>query len=73
MKPAIAGLVARFRGIELSGPPEDRKMLQSMVRHESAILRWIEMESEGRSDESLDAIHCRASAPPPPPLPSGSR
>lgn len=56
MKPAIESFVARFREIELLGPPEDRKMLQSMVRHESAILRWIELESEGPSDESLDGI-----------------
>ena len=37
-------------------PAEDSEILRSMIRHESAILRWFEMESLGETRGSLDAI-----------------
>ncbi|MFQ5667944.1 MAG: hypothetical protein ACE5I7_16135, partial [Candidatus Binatia bacterium] len=49
MKPTVQGFLARFQEIERVGPVEDQKILHSMIRHESAILRWLQMESEGNS------------------------
>ncbi len=51
----------------LVGPVEDQKVLHSMVRHESAILRWLEMESEGNTDGSLDAMIAELQYPLPAP------
>ncbi len=56
MKPAVQGFLSRSQEIERVAPTEDQKVLHSMVRHESAILRWLEMESEGNTDGSLDAM-----------------
>ncbi len=52
----VQNFLGRFEEIAAAGPEEDREMLLSMVRHESAILRWFEMESRGETEGSLDAI-----------------
>ena len=52
----VQNFLSRFRQIAAEGPVEDREILSSMVRHESAILRWFEMESRGEKEGSLDAI-----------------
>lgn len=67
MKPGVQGFLSRFQEIERVGPPEDQKILHSMVRHESAILRWLDMESEGRTDGSLDAMIAELQFPLPAP------
>lgn len=52
----VQGFLSRFREIAEAGPAEDSEILHSMIRHESAILRWFEMESRGETEGSLDAI-----------------
>jgi len=54
IKPAIQHYLSRFQEIAQAGPAEDRDVLESMVRHESAILKWLTMESEGNLRGSLD-------------------
>ena len=54
--PVVRQYLARFEEIAKAGPHEDREVLQSMVHHEAAILRWMEMEAAGDKDGSLDAI-----------------
>jgi hypothetical protein len=48
--------VARFEAIAKVGDEADRDVLNSMVRHETSILRWAAMESEGDADGSLDDV-----------------
>ena len=55
-KPIVEGYLSRFREIAAAGPEEDREILESMVRHERAILRWFDMESRGLTQGSLDKI-----------------
>ena len=50
----VEGFLSRFKEIAAAGPNEDREILESMIRHESAILRWFEMESRGEKEGSLD-------------------
>ena len=52
----VEGFLSRFREIAAVGPDEDREVLKSMIRHESAILRWFKMESQGDTEGSLDDI-----------------
>ena len=52
----VEGFLNRFREIAAVGPDEDREVLESMIRHESAILRWFKMESQGDTEGSLDDI-----------------
>ena len=55
-KAVVEDFLARFRAIAAAGPDEDREILESMIRHESAILRWFDMESRGETEGSLDKI-----------------
>jgi len=55
-KSVVEDFLGRFRMIAAIGPEEDREILESMIRHESAILRWFDMESQGDSSGSLDEI-----------------
>lgn len=48
--------IADFEAIAALGPPEDAEILASMVRHERAILQWVDSELAGRGDDSLQAI-----------------
>lgn len=56
IKATVEGYLARFEEIEQAATDEDREIVTSMVRHERAILRWLEQESNGESDDSLDAM-----------------
>ena len=67
MKPAVQGFLSQFQEIELVGPAEDQKILNSMVRHESSILRWLKMENEGNTEGSLDAMIAELQYPLPAP------
>ena len=55
-KAVVGSFLERFHEIAEAGPEEDREILQSMMRHESAILKWFDMESRGEGEGSLDAI-----------------
>ena len=55
-KQVVQNFLDRFQEIANQGPSEDREILASMVRHESAILRWFDMESRGEKEGSLDLI-----------------
>ena len=52
----VEGFLARFKEIAVAGPEEDREILESMIRHEQAILRWFDMESRGQREGSLDHV-----------------
>lgn len=52
----VQNFLNRFQEIAAAGPAEDRDILESMVRHEQAILRWFDMESRGDREGSFDAI-----------------
>lgn len=54
--PVVKQFLARFEQIAAAGPLEDQEYLSSMIRHEASILRWMEMEAEGETEGSLDAI-----------------
>lgn len=54
IKPAIQHYLSRFEEIAQAGPADDRDVLESMIRHESAILKWLTRESEGSPEGSLD-------------------
>ena len=56
IKPTVEDFLSRFEEIARICPEEDRDVTQSMVRHESAILKWLAMESEGESEGSLDEM-----------------
>lgn len=55
-KAVVETFLQRFQDIAAAGPEEDREILESMIRHESAILRWFDMESRGETEGSLDRI-----------------
>lgn len=55
-KTVVQGFLDRFQEIARIGPEQDRELLESMIRHEQAILRWFDMESRGEPEGSLDAI-----------------
>jgi hypothetical protein len=52
----VQGFLDRFKEIARIGPEEDRNILNSMIQHEQAILRWFDMESRGEKEGSLDAV-----------------
>ncbi len=53
---AVEGFIATFQAIVALGPDKDRAILQSMVAHEEAILRWLKMEQAGDRVGSLDGV-----------------
>jgi len=55
-KAVVEVFLSRFYEIAAAGPEEDRDMLESMIRHETAILRWFDMEARGDPEGSLDDI-----------------
>lgn len=65
-KAIVETFLSRFREIAAAGPEEDRPMLESMIRHETAILRWFDMEGRGDTQGSLDAIMDELQYPMPP-------
>jgi hypothetical protein len=54
--PVVKQFLGRFEQIAEAGPKEDQDYLQSMIRHEASILRWMEMEAAGETQGSLDAV-----------------
>lgn len=56
IKPVVEDFLSRFEEIARICPDENREVAESMVRHESAILKWLAMESEGESEGSLDEM-----------------
>ncbi|NOX94391.1 MAG: hypothetical protein GXP04_04645 [Alphaproteobacteria bacterium] len=65
--PVVESFLARFKEIEQAGPPEDKEVLQSMIRHEMAILEWMNKEAQGPADGSLNAIIAELQYPLPKP------
>jgi hypothetical protein len=61
--PVVKQYLSRFEEIAAAGPEEDQEYLQSMVRHEAAILRWMEMEAAGQTKGSLNAINAQLQFP----------
>jgi hypothetical protein len=55
-KTVVQTFLDRFKEIAEVGPEEDRGILESMIQHEQAILRWFDMESRGEREGSLDAV-----------------
>lgn len=55
-KDVVQGFLDRFQEIARIGREEDREILESMIQHEQAILRWFDMESRGEQEGSLDAV-----------------
>ena len=66
IKQDVESFLSRFEEIARMGPEEDREILQSMVRHESSILRWADMESRGETEGSLDDMIAQLQYPLPP-------
>ena len=54
--PVIQDFFAQFKAIAEVGPEEDQQVLQSMIHHEAAILKWLTMESVGSTEGSLDDV-----------------
>ncbi|NEO73086.1 hypothetical protein [Moorena sp. SIO3H5] len=65
--PTVEAFLARFQAIANIAPEEDQEVVQSMVSHESAILNWLDMESQGNTDGSLDAMIAELQYPLPTP------
>ena len=56
LKQPVQGFLSRFEEIAGVTPPEDRPIVESMIDHEAAILRWVTLEAEGPNEDSLDAM-----------------
>jgi hypothetical protein len=67
IRPIVQDYLSRFQEIERAGPPEDREVLRSMVRHEASILKWLNMETEGRTEGSLAGMLAQLQHPLPAP------
>jgi hypothetical protein len=61
--PVVEDFLARFEAIAELGDQADREILESMVRHEAAILRWATMERDGIVDGSLDDVIAQLNYP----------
>ncbi len=67
--PVVQSFLSRFIEIADAGPAGDQAILDSMVRHEAAILKWLEIEKGGGSESSLDDIIEQLQYPLPTPSP----
>ena len=65
--PVVENFLARFKEIAATGPDEDQDVLQSMLRHETAILNWMNAEAKGPTEGSLDGIIAELNYPMPKP------
>lgn len=54
LRPRIEWFVNRYEAIAELAPESDRETALSMVRHEHAILSWLQQESNGATTSSLD-------------------
>jgi hypothetical protein len=61
--PVVEDFLARFEAIVEVGDEADRGILESMVRHEAAILRWATMERDGIEEGSLDEVIAQLNYP----------
>ena len=52
----VVTFVKRFEEIERIAPAEDMSVVRSMVLHERAILRFIELEASGKSAGSINDV-----------------
>ena len=60
----LARVLGDYEAIAALGPPEDRPILEAVVRHEAALLDWARAEAEGETDQSLAAIVALLCFPP---------
>jgi hypothetical protein len=60
----LTKVLSDYEAIAALGPPEDRPILEAVVRHEAALLAWARAEAAGKSDQSLAAIVALLSFPP---------
>jgi hypothetical protein len=65
--PVLQEYLARFEAIVKVGDEADREILESMVHHEAAIVRWATMERDGETEGSLDDIIVQLKYPLPTP------
>lgn len=63
----VSDFLARFEAIAQIGDAEDTEVLESMIAHEAAILRWVTMESAGETEGSLDEVVAQLRFPVPVP------
>ena len=61
--PVVEEFLARFEAIVKVGDEADHEILESMVRHETAILRWATLERDGLVDGSLDDVIAQLNYP----------
>ena len=54
LRPRIEWFINRYEAIAKLAPESERETALSMVRHERAILSWLEQESNGATSSSLD-------------------
>ena len=54
--PVVEDFLAQFEAIVKVGDEADREILESMVRHEAAILRWATMERDGIVEVLSNAV-----------------
>ena len=54
LRPRIEWFVNRYEAFAKLAPESDEETALSMVRHERAILSWLEQESNGATSSSLD-------------------
>lgn len=65
--PVVENFLPRFEAIVKVGDEADREILESMVRHEAAILKWATMERDGFVEGSLDEVIAQLNYPLPVP------
>jgi predicted methyltransferase len=61
--PILEDFLTRFEAIVKVGDEADREILESMVRHEAAIVRWASMERDGNVDGSLAEVIAQLNYP----------
>ena len=66
-KPTVEAFLVRFQEIDSAAPPEDKEVTQSMIQHETAIFTWLDLESAGPNEASLDAMIAELQYPLPEP------
>ena len=62
-KQVATSALADFEAIAATDPEEDQAYLGGMVRHERAILNWIDGEIRGAGDQSLSGVIAQLTFP----------
>ena len=65
--PVVQDFLSQFEAIASAGPEEDQIVLRSMIHHETAILKWLKMESQGTTQGSLADVIAQLHFPLPAP------